>query len=85
VWGWVDDVHEKWNEPTIDGSATRDPTSTDASDASDSADAPDGNEHECGNGNGHGDGDGLRNGHGCNWLRPRSDASDIRYGFSTTQ
>ncbi len=69
MWGWVDDVHEKWNEPTIDGSATRDPTSTDASDASDSADAPDGNEHE----------------RGSNWLGPRSDASGIRYGFSTTQ
>ncbi len=76
--GLVDDVHEKWSEPTPNGPAFRNPMYADASDATDA------NEHGCGDGNGHG----LRDGHGgygCNWLRPRGDASNVLYGSSTTQ
>ncbi len=79
--GLVDDVHEKWSEPTPNGPASRNPMYADASDATDATDA---NEHGCGDGNGHG----LRDGHGgygCNWLRPRDDASNVLYGSSTTQ
>ncbi len=86
--GSVDDVHEKWSEPTPNGPAFRNPLYADASDATDATDATDANEHGCGDGNGHGNGHGLRDGHGgygCNWLRPRGDASNVLYGSSTTQ
>ncbi len=76
--GLVDDVHEKWSEPTPNGPAFRNPMYADATDATDA------NEHGCGDGNGHG----LRDGHGgygCKWLRPRGDASNVLYGSSTTQ
>jgi len=76
--GLVDDVHEKWSEPSPNGPAFRNPVYADASDATDA------NEHGCGDGNGHGFWDG-HDGYGCNWLRAGGDASNVLYGSSTTQ